>query len=239
VLAGHLAVALASKRVDRAVPLGAAAAAAFGLDLLWPPLLLLGIERVQVDPGNTAFTNLDFVSYPWSHSLAMCAVWAVAAMLLARAARRSWRTGVLLGALVFSHWLLDWITHRPDLPIWPDGPLAGLSLWNSIPGTILVEGGLYAVGIGLYMRATRARDATGRWALVGLLVLIGAIWVTQPWSPPPPSATAVAWGGLALWLIPPWAAWAERHRVDEPVRVGEEALAIARDAKEWRPTPRV
>jgi hypothetical protein len=211
-LAGHLAVALASKKVDRAVPLGAAVAASFGLDLLWPLFLLLGIETVQVNPGDTAFTHLAFVSYPWSHSLAMSAAWAIAAALLGGRVYRSWRSGGLLGALVLSHWLLDFIAHRPDLPIWPGGQVFGLSLWNSVAGTILVEGSLFAAGIWLYVRATRARDATGRWALVGLLVLIGAVWVTQPWSPPPPSATAVAWGGLVLWLLPPWAAWIERHR---------------------------
>ena len=106
------------------------------------------------------------------------------------------------------------VTHRPDLPIWPGGQVFGLSLWNSILGTILVEGSLFAAGIWLYTRATRARDATGRWALVGLLGLIGAVWVTQPWSPPPPSATAVAWGGLVLCLLPPWGAWIERHRAE-------------------------
>jgi hypothetical protein len=215
-LAGHLAVALASKKVDRAPPLGAAVAAAFGLDLLWPLFLLLGIETVRVNPGDTAFTHLAFVSYPWSHSLVMSAVWATAATLLGRQVYRSWRTGALLGALVLSHWLLDLVTHRPDLPIWPGGPVFGLSLWNSILGTILVEGSLFAAGIWLYTRATRARDATGRWALVGLLGLIGVVWVTQPWSPPPPSAVAVAWGGLVLWLLAPWASWIERHRGDVP-----------------------
>ena len=168
-LAGHMAVALASKRFDRAAPLGAAAAAAFGLDLLWPLFLLLGIERVQVDPGNTAFTNLAFVSYPWSHSLVMSVVWGAAAILLGRLALRSWRSGAVLGALVVSHWLLDFVTHRPDLPIWLNGPVVGLALWNSIPGTVVVEGGLFAAGVWIYLRETRPQDGVGRWALVGLL----------------------------------------------------------------------
>ena len=216
-LAGHLAVALGSKKIDRAVPLSAAVAAAFGLDLLWPLFLLLGIESVQIDPGNTAFTHLAFVSYPWSHSLVMSAAWATVAMLLSGMIFRSWRTAAVIGALVESHWLLDFVSHRPDLPIWPGGPVFGLSLWNSIPGTILIEGSLFAGCVWLYVTATRARDGIGRWSLVGLLGLIAAIWITQPWSPPPPSAAAVAWGGLALWLIPWWAAWIERHRFDAVV----------------------
>ncbi len=177
-------------------------------------MLLLGLESVEVHPGDTAFTNLAFVAYPWSHSLMTSTLWAGAAMFLGWLAHRSWRAAVLLGALVLSHWLLDFVTHRPDLPLWPAGPTYGLGLWNSIPGTILVEGGLYAGGIWLYLGATRARDAKGRRSLAALLVLTTALWVTQPWSPPPPSATAVAWGTLVLWMLPPWAALIERHRSD-------------------------
>ena len=212
-LAGHLAVALGSKRLDPSVSIGAAVAAAFAFDLLWPLLLLAGVESVEVHPGDTAFTNLAFVSYPWSHSLLTSSLWAGAAVLLGRLGYRSWRAGGLLGALVLSHWLLDFVTHRPDLPIWPGGPTGGLSLWNSVPGTIAVEGALYATCTWLYLRVTRPRDATGRWALVALLLLSAGVWVTQPWSPPPPSALAVAWGGLVLWLLPLWAGWIERHRV--------------------------
>jgi hypothetical protein len=216
VLAGHVAVGLGSKRLDPAVPLGAAVAAAFALDLLWPLFLLLGIERVEVNPSDTAFTHLAFVSYPWSHSLVAAVLWAGAATALGKLVYRSWRTATLLGALVLSHWILDFVTHRPDLPLWPGGPVFGLAIWNNVLGTIVVEGGLFAVGIWLYVRTTRSRDAVGRWALLAVLVLIGAVWVTQPVAPPPPSATAVAWGGLVMWLLPPWGAWVERHRTGLP-----------------------
>jgi membrane-bound metal-dependent hydrolase YbcI (DUF457 family) len=212
VFVGHLAAGFAATRFDRRLPLSAAVAAAFGLDLLWPLLLLLGLETVRVNPGDTAFTPLTFVSYPWSHSLAMVIVWSVLAAL---AARRAWpgsRAATLVGALVASHWLLDFLTHRPDLPLWPDGPVAGLGLWNSIAATLLVEGALLAVGIWVYHHARPARDRTGNLVLAGLVLLSVVIWGSQPWSPPPPTASAVAWGALALWLLPPWAAWIERYR---------------------------
>ncbi len=209
---GHLAVALGAKRVEPRVPLSASVAAAFGLDLLWPILLLLGLETVRVNPGDTAFTNLAFDSYPWSHSLAAVLGWSGAVALLGRALLRTWRQGVLLGGLVLSHWVLDAVTHRPDLPLWPGGPMVGLGLWNSIPGTILVEAVLLASGLWLYVGATSANDRIGNGALVGLVALSGMIWVTQPWAPLPGSATAVAWGALVLWLLPAWAAWIERHR---------------------------
>jgi hypothetical protein len=209
---GHLAVAFGAKSAEPRLPLGAAVAAAFGLDLLWPVFLLIGAESVQVHEGDTAFTNLSFVSYPWSHSLLTVVVWSCLTALIAHRVLGSQRLGVLLGGLVLSHWVLDFITHRPDLPLWPHGPVAGLGLWNSIPATIVVEGGLFAVGLWLYSAASRARDRTGRWALVGLVALSGILWVSQPWSPPPPSATAVALGSLVLWLLPPWARWIEAHR---------------------------
>jgi hypothetical protein len=213
--AGHLAVALGAKSVEPRVPLGAAVAAAFGLDLLWPVLLLLGVETVRVHQGDTAFTNLSFVSYPWSHSLSAAAVWCALVVLVGRRVYRSWRAGAVLGGLVASHWVLDFVTHRPDLPLWPGGPVVGLGLWNSVAATILVEGSLLAAGLWLYLAATSARDATGRWALAGLVALTAVIWITQPWSPPPPSALAVALVGLALWLLPAWARWIEAHRATQ------------------------
>ncbi|MHB1329950.1 MAG: hypothetical protein ACYC2K_17260 [Gemmatimonadales bacterium] len=215
-LVGHLAVALAAKKVEPRVPLGAAVAAVFGLDLLWPLLLLVGVESVQIHPGDTAFTNLAFESYPWSHSLLLSLGWSVLIMLTGRRLMGSWRPAAILGGLVLSHWVLDFITHRPDLPLWPAGPVAGLGLWNSVPGTILIEGGLLAAGVWIYLGASSARDRVGRWALAALVLITGGLWITQPWTPPPPSATAVAWGALILWLLPPWAHWIEQHRQARP-----------------------
>lgn len=209
---GHLAVAFAAKRVEPRVPLGAAVAAAFGLDLLWPVLLLLGLESARINPGDTAFTHLAFDSYPWSHSLAAAALWSCLAALSGRQILGSWRAGVVLGALVLSHWVLDWVTHRPDMPLWPHGPVVGLGLWNSIPGTFLVEGGLFAACLWSYLGATAARDRTGNRALAALAVFVGLIWASMPWAPPPPNMRAVAVAGLAMWLLPLWARWIEAHR---------------------------
>jgi membrane-bound metal-dependent hydrolase YbcI (DUF457 family) len=212
---GHLAAAFGVKRVVPRAPLGALVAAAFGLDLLWPLFLLAGIERVRIDPGNTAFTPLAFDHYPWSHSLAMAAAWSVLTGVLAARWLSHRLAGIAVGLTVASHGLLDLVTHRPDLPLWPGGPLWGLGLWHSIPATILVEGLLLFGMVEVYRRAFRDRDATGRWALVGLIAFTAAIWLAGPWSPPPPSVEAIAVVGFALWLIPLWAAWIERHRVGQ------------------------
>lgn len=214
--AGHLATALAARKVEPRVPLAASVAAAFALDLVWPVLLLVGVEVVRVSPGDTAFTSLAFESYPWTHSLLMVLVWSGVAAAVGRRIFGGWRPGLLLGGLVLSHWVLDWITHRPDLPLWPGGPVTGLGLWQSIPGTIVVEAGLLALGLWAYVTATKARDRVGSWALAALVAVTGLLWITQPWAPPPPSSDAVAWGAMVLWILPPWAYWIERHR--EPVR---------------------
>jgi membrane-bound metal-dependent hydrolase YbcI (DUF457 family) len=211
-LVGHLAAALGAKKVQPEVPLGVAVAAAFALDLAWPVLLLMGAEVVRVNPGDTAFTNLAFDSYPWSHSLALVVLWSALAAVLGRLALSSWRSGFVVGALVLSHWVLDWVTHRPDLPLWPGGPTVGLGLWESIPGTIVVEAGLLVAGLWIYLKVTRASDRIGTLALGALVGVLGLLWISQPWAPIPDSARAVAWGALVLWVVPVWAMWIERHR---------------------------
>ena len=209
---GHLAVALGARRAEPRAPLAALIGAAFGLDLLWPILLLAGVETVRIDPGNTAFTPLAFVHYPWSHSLSMAVIWGIAAGRIAAPILRSARAGFVVGLVVVSHWLLDFVVHRPDLPLWPGGPVVGLGLWNSIPGTFLVEGAIFLAAIEYYRRGTRARDAQGRWAFWSLIGLTTAIWVIEPFSPPPPHPAAIAIVGLAMWLFPPWGMWIDRHR---------------------------
>jgi len=209
---GHLAVALGAKRVSPRTPLAALIAATFALDLIWPVLLLLGLERVRIAPGHTAFTPLAFEHYPWSHSLSMAVVWGVvlgraSVFLLKRSA-----AGLVIGAVIVSHWLLDYVTHAPDLPLWPGGPLVGLGLWNSVPGTILVEGALFAGAIAAYVRGARPRGAAGVWSLWSLIAFTSAIWISSPWAPPPPSVRAIAFVGLALWLFVPWGSWIERNR---------------------------
>jgi hypothetical protein len=209
---GHLGVALAAKRAAPRAPLAALVAGAFGLDLLWPILLLTGIERVRIVPGDTAFTPLAFDYYPWSHSLSMALIWAILAGRVAARVLRNVPAGLFIGLAVASHWLLDFVTHVPDLPLWPGGPRVGLGLWNSVGMTLVVEGALFVGAIAIYLRATTARNATGTWAFWGLVALTTAIWGSGPWAPPPPSVTAIAVVALAMWLFPAWAAWIERNR---------------------------
>jgi membrane-bound metal-dependent hydrolase YbcI (DUF457 family) len=149
---GHYAAALLAKRAVPAAPLGAFVAAALLPDLVWPIFLLLGWERVEIAPGATAFTPLAFVHYPWSHSLVAVVGWAFAAGAAARLRRRPLAVAGALAVLVVSHWVLDFITHRPDLPLYPGGTVAGLGLWRSVPGTLAVELALFVVAAWLALR---------------------------------------------------------------------------------------
>lgn len=213
---GHYGAALGAKRLAPRTSLGTLAFAAQLLDELWPLLLLAGVEQVRVVPGLMAANSLDFTQYPWSHSLAMAAVWAVLAGAAFRLVRRDDGEAWIVGALVLSHWLLDLPMHRPDLPLWPGAsPKVGLGAWNSIPLSILLDGGLFVLGLAVYLRTTRAMDRIGSWglwAMAAVLVLIFASGFTAP----PPDAHTVALSGLGLWLFVAWSWWVDRHRLVRP-----------------------
>ncbi len=211
---GHFGVALAAKRIAPRTSLGTLVAAAVWIDLVWPALLLLGVERVRIDPGNTAFTPLDFEWYPFTHGAVSVVLWSLAfgAAYLARTGDR--RGAVVAGALVASHWVLDAVVHRPDLPLLWSGPKVGLGLWESVPATLVVELALLAAGVALYARAFPARDATGRWTLAGFVAFLLVAYVANVFGPPPPSEKAIAVGGFAQWLFVAWAVWVDRHRAE-------------------------
>ena len=209
---GHFAVALGAKKAAPQASLGALVFGAQLADLLWPIFLLLGWEQVRIDRGATRVTPLDFVSYPYSHSLLAELLWGLAIGLVYFAIRRNARAAIAVSLCVPSHWLLDYISHRPDMPLIPDGPRYGLGLWNSPAATLAVELVLFAIGIALYLNATRARDRIGHWALWPLLILLLAVYIGPSSSAPPPSERAIALTTLALWITVPWAAWADSHR---------------------------
>ena len=210
---GHFATAFAAKRVTSQPSLGWYFAACQLPDLLWPVFVLAGVERFHIAPENSQFLMLVFDHYPWSHSLAMDVVWAVLLGGVYALLRRDRRGALVIGALVLSHWVLDWVTHRPDMPLLPiGGPKVGLGLWNSVAGTVVVEALMFVAAIALYSRATTALDRIGRFGFWILVAVLGAIGVANVMSPPPPSVEAVAVSSLGMWLFVALAAWIDRHR---------------------------
>ena len=213
---GHLAVGFAAKKAAPRASLGTAMLAVTFADLLWPALLLAGLEEVRIAPGITAVTPLDFVSYPISHSLLADLVWGAALGGLYYARRRDARGAAVLAACVVSHWVLDFASHRPDMPILPGGARYGLGLWYSVPATVAVELAMGALGLAIYLRATKAADRTGSIALWSLVAFLLAVYAANLLGPPPPDPRTLAWAANASWLLVAWAYWIDRHRRERP-----------------------
>lgn len=215
---GHFALGFAAKRAAPRVSLAGLFAAAQFADLLWPVFVGAGVELVRIAPGNTAFTPLDFESYPYSHSLIALFFWGAAFAATYRLlTRRNGNTVTVLLALVVSHWVLDVVSHRPDMPLYPDGPKFGLGLWNSVPATLVVELAMFAAGVWIYSRSTRARDGRGRWGYAAMIAFLLLAYVSAAFGPPPPSVTALWITGLAGGVVlMAWSWWVDRHREPMP-----------------------
>ena len=209
---GHAAAGFASKRMAPRTSLGLLMAAPLLLDLIWPVFLLAGIEHVRVDMNATKFTKLDFDHYPWSHSLVMAAVWSIVAGGAYWLWTRYARGAAVIAAGVLSHWVFDFITHRPDLPLYPGSPKVGLGLWNSIGGTLVVEVGLFMLGMEIYLRTAKPRDRTGILAFWGLVAFFLLIYAANVGATPPKDVRLIAFAGLLSPLFPLWAWWIDRHR---------------------------
>jgi membrane-bound metal-dependent hydrolase YbcI (DUF457 family) len=214
---GHFGVGLAAKRAAPRIRLGTLFMASQLIDLIWPLFIMLGIEHVRVAPGITAVTPLDFYHYPFTHSLLGVVFWAALLGWIFYLIRKSVKGSVLLGILVISHWVLDLITHAPDLPVAPGIDMfLGLGLWNSFYGSLILELAIFTVGLILYIRMTKARDLTGIFALWGLAIFLVAITLANYFGPPPPDDRfAVGLVGEAQWLIIIWAYWIDRHRMQK------------------------
>ncbi len=217
---GHYALALAAKRAAPQTSLGPLFAAASLADLLWPVFLLAGWEQVRIAPGTNHFLTLAFDSYPISHSLLTLIAWGTVFALLYRMHTGYARGALVVALLVLSHWALDFVTHRPDMPLYPGGPRLGLGLWNSVPATLIIEGLMFVLAIWIYVTTTRARDRVGRYAFWALIAVLLVSYVSAAAGPPPPSVRVLAIGGIVFgWLFVLWAGWVDRRRalVETPV----------------------
>lgn len=212
---GHFAAGLAGRRLTPAVSLAVWFLAVQLLDVLWPFFLLAGVEHVRIDPGNTSFTPLDFTDYPVSHSLVGALVWASLFaggwMVLRGRSGAAW----LLFLGVISHWVLDVISHRPDMPVLPHGPYLGLGLWNSVPLTLAVEIAMFVAAIVFYAQGRKPRVSF--WVLMAVLFIL---YLGSTFGPPPPSVAAIAWTSIAGFLfIMVWAWWADREQDSRGLRL--------------------
>ena len=210
---GHYALAFAAKRVAPRTSLGTLFVAPTFADLLWPVLLLLGWEHAHMVPGPNPFLTLWLDDYPYSHSLFALIIWGALFGYLYKAKTGDKRAALVIGLLVVSHWVLDFVTHRPDIQLYPGGAKLGLELWNSPAATVVVESVMLIVGVVIYLRATRARHGTGRWGLWGLVVLLAGSYYSTLFTPAPTDMRAVAVFGIifeGVFVLMAW--WVDRHR---------------------------
>lgn len=203
---GHLAVGLAAKPVAPKVSLGVLLISVTAIDTLCGVFVITGIETLDAS---------GISSFPWSHGLFMAVVWAIVGFAVAFLLSRDRRTGILIGLLVFSHWVLDFISHPmgmgrdlpPDLPLLFEGsPKVGLGLYNSVPAALITEFGLLIAGIAIYLATTKARDRTGTWAF--WLMMLFVFLLAVPGAVPELSLLPT----LAILLLLPFGIWVDRHR---------------------------
>lgn len=188
---GHFATGLAAKPLAPRASLPALLIAPQVLDLAWPVFVAAGVERAHLERGHLAASPLVLEHMPYSHSLVFAVGWALAFALGYRAITGDRRGAVVGAALVVAHWLLDWIAHEHDMPLWPGSARYGLGLWRSVPGTLAVELGMFAIGAALYTRATRATGPIGRWGWPCLALLLVGGFVAATIGTPPPSIDAL------------------------------------------------
>jgi hypothetical protein len=210
---GHFGAGFAGKKFSKSASLGTYFMAAQWIDLIWPIFLLLGIETVEIRPGVSSVTPLDFTYYPFSHSLIGVVVWGILFGLVYYFIKKDTKTSIVMGILVISHWFLDLLVHIPDLPILPgEGLKVGLGLWNSLVATIILEGLIFGLGVYFYYKVTKTKNKTGTYSLIGLIVFLILIYASNLFSPPPDSVEAIGIVGNAQWLIVLWGYWIDKNR---------------------------
>jgi hypothetical protein len=217
---GHYALALAAKRAAPRTSLGTLFVAPTLADLLWPIFLLLGWEHSHVVPGPNPFLRLWLDDIPYSHSLFALIVWGALFGYLYRRRTGDKRAALVIGSLVVSHWVLDFVTHRPDMPLYPGSASLGLGLWNSPTATIIVEAAMLIVGVAIYTRVTRARDGIGRRGFWGLIAVLALSYASSLFTHAPTNLTALAVGAIVFgWVFVIFAWWVDRHRAAMPTGI--------------------
>jgi hypothetical protein len=221
---GHFAVGFAAKKFAPRTSLPVLLAAPLLGDILWPFFLFFGWEHVRIVPGITRFNSYDLYDFPWSHSLLMCIGWATAFSAIYYALARYSPGAIAIWIGVISHWILDWVTHIPDMPLYPGGgPHLGLGLWNHVAATMIVEIAMLLVGVWLYASATRARDRIGKYAFLAYVLLLLLLFISDRFGdqPSPAAASAAAHAiflpsVIAEVVLLTWAWWFDAHRIPAP-----------------------
>ena len=212
---GHYGPAFAIKSVRRGIPLWLLFVAVQLLDFGWAVLVLLGVEKVRIVPGITASNPLDLYYMPYTHSLVAAILWAAAAIVLCRVLLgvRDWPAAAWVGVAVFSHWVLDFLVHRPDLALYDNRAKVGLGLWNHPVIALSLEALFLFGGMVLYLRRTKPLTTIGRVGPPIFGVLMLGIQGYVFFGPPPASPAAAAVSALVSYVVfAAVAHWLDRQR---------------------------
>ncbi len=205
---GHFALGFASRRPGYLPSLAILFIAVQLLDLIWPVLVLAGVETFRIQEGSTVLTPLEFTYYPYSHSLLLAFVWGIALGIIYFLFTKNKKGSLILMSLVISHWILDYITHKPDLQLSPfTETRVGLGLWNHPLSEIILETSMFLLGMFLYYTRVKPKRKIAFWSLVTIFLVIHFMNV---FGPPPPSVNIVAWSANLVWLFVFWAWWMEK-----------------------------
>lgn len=196
---GHYGLAFGAKKVAPRVSLPILFVAVEFVDILWPFLLLLDVEKVKIHPGFTEVTPFEFVHYPYTHSLVMGVVWGLICGGIYWLFQKDNRGALVVGLAVLSHWFLDFVVHVPDLPLTPFGATkVGMGLWHSLPLTILTEAIIFIAGVWIYVKNTRAVNGKGKWGLVALVVFFVIAELFNMFGPPPEDSIPALLGSFVV-----------------------------------------
>src|SRR5215510_12423048 len=202
---GHYSVSFAGKAAEPRIPLWLLFIAVQFVDVLWAIFVLLGIEKVRIVPGITATSPLDLYYMPYTHSLVGAIGWSLLAFVVCQLVPnlRGSRTGWIVALAVFSHWVLDLLVHRPDMPLYDSTFKMGFSLWNYRIAAFVVELVVLLGGAALYLRAASRK---GRISMFVLILVVVHVYGTF-FFPPPPSDRAIALTALSFYTVLALIAW--------------------------------
>jgi len=210
---GHYGPSFLAKRLAPGIPLWILFLAVQLLDVFWAIFIFLGVERVRIVPGFTETNALDLYYMPYTHSLPGALAWASAAGILYRLITGSGREAALVGAAVFSHWPLDLLVHRPDLPLYDNVAKVGLGLWDYPYVTLGLEAALLLGAMGLFLQKSRPVTSSGRYSMPIFCLAILLMQAGMLFSPPPPSDRVMATTSLIAYVLVAAAiAWVEGGR---------------------------
>ncbi len=200
---GHYGPSFAASALKKTIPLWVLFIAVQWVDVLWSIFVLLGIEKVRIVPGITATNPLDLYYMPYTHSLVAATLWSVAAVITYNMlfGRDGWSAAAIVGLAVFSHWLLDLLVHRPDLPLYDNTMKVGLGLWNFPSVAFGLEIVFLFFGLYLYLRATKPVNSGGRYAMIIFAVVMLPIQAFVFFGPPPSSDKAAAITALVSYAV--------------------------------------